>query len=63
MMRSENITFGFTENISKIMIFGRDHRKIRNKLLNSIKCIELAYTFAIGLFCILIVNNVSLFVL
>ena len=63
MMRSENFTFGFTENVSKIVIFGRDHGKIRSKLLNSIKCIELAYNFGIGLFCMHIVDNIDIFVL
>jgi len=63
MIRSKNFTFGFTENVSKIMIYGRDYGKIRSKLLNSIKCIELAYTFGIGLFYMYIVDNVNLFVL
>lgn len=63
MIRSKNFTFGFTENVSKIMIYGRDYGKIRSKLLNSIKCIELAYTFGIGLFYMYIVDNVDLFVL
>ena len=63
MIRSENFTFVFIENISKIIIFGIDHGKIRSKLLNSIKCIEFAYTFGIGLFYMYIVDNVDLFVL
>ena len=63
MIRSKNFTFGFTENVSKIMIYGRDYGKIRSKLLNSIKCIELAYTFGIGLFYMYIVDNVNFFVL
>ena len=30
MMRSKNFSFGFTENVNKFMIFGRDIRKIRS---------------------------------